>query len=271
LTLVVGTSFTVRDFGDLLGLGVLSLGPFDFLFTVVAIVALINAFNMLDGLDGIAGGVALIALAGLASHLVLVDALAAVVALGLLGAVAGFLIFNVPANFNRPKLAFMGDAGSTLLGFALAGLALVAIQPSRGGLPPAVVLWLMPVPIVELFTSTIRRIVMGLSPMHADRGHVHHKLLDAGFSVRAIFIMYLASSISSAAIGLWAWKAGASDAVLFYTFLALAALWLVGTHNAKRLAPLLPESLKRGEWPRRRPRDGGPGSPVLPQQQLKAE
>jgi UDP-GlcNAc:undecaprenyl-phosphate GlcNAc-1-phosphate transferase len=271
ITLVIGTGFTVRDFGDLFGLGVVALGPFDFLFTVVAIIALINAFNMLDGLDGIAGGVALIALAGISAHLLPQDALAAVVALGMLGAVAGFLVFNVPASYNRPMLAFMGDAGSTLLGFALAGLALVAIQPSRGGMPPAVVLWLMPVPIVELFTSTIRRLLTGLSPMQADRGHFHHKLLDAGFSVRAIFILYLVGSAGSASVGMLAWKSGASDAALFVTFALLAGVWLWATHNVKRLTPFLPESLKRGEWPRRRKGEGAATAAPLPQRQLEAE
>ena len=272
VTLVLGSGYTVQGFGDLLGFGHVGLGPFDFLFTVIATIALINAFNMLDGLDGIAGGVALIALAGLSSHLVVADATAGVIALGLLGAVAGFLIFNVPAAFNRRVLAFMGDAGSTLLGFAIAGLSLVAIQPGQESLPPALVLWLLPVPILELFTSTIRRAVTGLSPMQADRGHFHHKLLDAGFSVRAIFIMYLGVSSCSAVVGMWAWKAGATDAILFYAFLALSLVWLAATHNARRLVSLLPESLKRGDWPRRNGKSGPPADPpVLRKRRLEAE
>jgi UDP-GlcNAc:undecaprenyl-phosphate GlcNAc-1-phosphate transferase len=272
ITLVLGSGCTVRGLGDLLGFGYIGLGPFDFLFTVIATIALIHAFNMLDGLDGIAGGIALIALAGLSSHLASVDAAAGVIALGLLGAVAGFLIFNVPAAFNRRVLAFMGDAGSTLLGFSLAGLSLVAIQPGEEALPPALVLWLLPVPIIELFTSTIRRAVTGLSPLQADRGHFHHKLLDAGFSVRAIFIMYLGVSSCSAVIGLLAWKAGASDALLFYTFLAMSLVWLAATHNAKRLTPLLPEALKRGEWPRRTREVTAADAPhMLPDRQLETE
>ena len=100
--------------------------------------------------------------------------------LALVGSIAAFLIFNLPARFNRPVLVFMGDAGSTLLGFTLAGLSLLAVQPAPTGLPPVVVLWLLPVPILELFTSTFRRAVTGLSPMKADRGHFHHKLIECG-------------------------------------------------------------------------------------------
>jgi UDP-GlcNAc:undecaprenyl-phosphate GlcNAc-1-phosphate transferase len=252
VTLVLASGFTVESLGNLIGLGDIGLGPVDFIFTVVAAIALINGFNMLDGLDGLAGGVALIALAGLAFYFVAGNADAAAVAsLGLIGSIAAFLIFNLPAKFNRPILAFMGDAGSTLLGFMLAGLALVAIQPRGEGLPPAVVLWLLPVPILELFTSTIRRAVTGLSPMQADRGHFHHRLLEGGFSVKAVFLLYLVVSSISAVVGLWMWKAGASEPLLFYVFLMMSAIWLLATHNVKRLVSYLPEYLQRGKLPPR--------------------
>jgi UDP-GlcNAc:undecaprenyl-phosphate GlcNAc-1-phosphate transferase len=251
LTMVLASGLTVDSLGNLFGLGEASLGRMAFIFTVVAAIALINAFNMLDGLDGLAGGAALIALSGLAYYFVSHHAgIAGIVSLSLVGAIGAFMIFNVPWSFNRPLLAFMGDAGSTLLGFVMAALALIAVQPRTGGaLPPVVVLWLLPVPILELFTSTFRRLVTGLSPMKADRGHFHHKLLDAGFSVRAIFLLYMGASSVSAVAGLWMWQAGVSEPVLFYSFLVLSLIWLAGTHSAKRLAVYLPESLKRGQLP----------------------
>jgi len=248
MTLVLASGYTVESFGNLFGLGEIGLGPLDFIFTVVAAIALINGFNMLDGLDGLAGGVALIALVGLSFYfLESTSGPAAAVSLGLVGSISAFLIFNLPARFNRPVLAFMGDSGSTLLGFILAGLALFAVQPRGEGLPPVVVLWLLPVPVLELFASTIRRAVTGLSPMQADRGHFHHRLLDAGFSVRAIFILYLAVTSVSVAAGLWLWRTGASEAFMFYTFLTLSSIWLVAIRNARQLSAYLPESLKRGK------------------------
>jgi UDP-GlcNAc:undecaprenyl-phosphate GlcNAc-1-phosphate transferase len=249
-TLTMASGFRVESLGNLFGFGDVVLGPVAFAFTVVAAIALINGFNMLDGLDGLAGGVALIALAGLSYYFIgSASSNAAIVSLGLVGAICAFLIFNLPAKFNRPVLAFMGDAGSTLLGFVLVGLALVAIQPPGEGLPPVVVLWLLPIPIIELFASTIRRLVTGLSPMQADRGHFHHRLLEGGFSVKAIFILYLFVSSVSAVAGLVLWKAGASEPFLFYLFLVMAAIWLAGTHNVKRLVSYLPEPLQRGQWP----------------------
>lgn len=249
MTLVLASGMRVENLGNLLGFGDIELGSFDFVFTVVAAIALVNAFNMLDGLDGLAGGVALVALIGLSYNFWGEEHGAFVVALSLVGSLTAFLIFNIPAKFNRPVLAFMGDAGSTLLGFAMAGLALAAVQPGPHRMPPVVVLWLLPVPILELFTSTFRRLATGLSPMQADRGHFHHKLLEAGFSVRSIFILYLGASALSATAGLWAWQAGASEPVLFYSFLFLSAVWVVSMQHAQRLAAYLPESLKRGQLP----------------------
>jgi len=252
VTLVLASGYTVESLGDLFGFGEIGLGPLAFVFTVVSAIALINGLNMLDGLDGLAGGVALIALCGLAFYFTGADVPeGVVVTLGLVGSIAAFLIFNLPAKFNRPVLAFMGDAGSTLLGFMLSGLALVAIQPREETLPAVVVLWLLPVPIIELFTSTIRRLVTGLSPMQADRGHFHHRLLEGGFSVRAIFILYIFVSAVSAVAGLWLWRAGLSEPFLFCLFLATAAIWLLATHNVKRLVGYVPESLQRGKRPPR--------------------
>jgi UDP-GlcNAc:undecaprenyl-phosphate GlcNAc-1-phosphate transferase len=252
-TLVLASGYTVTSFGNLLGFGTMDLGQVAFIFTIVATIALINGFNMLDGLDGLAGSVALVALAGLAVCFVSAGQVyAAIVTLAFAGAVAGFLLFNIPVKFNRPVLSFMGDAGSTMLGFSLAGVSLIAVQPDGAGVPAVVVLWLMPIPIVELFTSTFRRLMTGLSPMQADRGHFHHRLLEAGFSVKAIFILYLTVSSISAASGLLLWQAGYSDAVLFYSFVILSVIWLVALVNAKALAANLPEFLKRGRLPRRR-------------------
>jgi UDP-N-acetylmuramyl pentapeptide phosphotransferase/UDP-N-acetylglucosamine-1-phosphate transferase len=70
-----------------------------------------------------------------------------------------------------------GLAGSSLLGFVLAELSLALVQPGSVALDPIVVLWMMPIPIFEPFTSTTRRIVRGMLPTEADTGHFHHVLV----------------------------------------------------------------------------------------------
>jgi UDP-GlcNAc:undecaprenyl-phosphate/decaprenyl-phosphate GlcNAc-1-phosphate transferase len=245
-TLVLATGYTVTGLGDLFGIGEIRLGPFAWPFTVVAAIALINAFNMLDGMDGLAGGVGLIALAGLATAFAQAGhRSAAAIAAAMLGAVLAFLVFNVPARFNRNVLAFMGDSGSTLLGFLLAGLGLAAVQPNHQAVDPVLLLWLMPIPIFELFVSTFRRLVRGRSPLRADRGHFHHALLAAGFSVRAIFLTYVVVSIACAGIGLFGAARGVPDSTLFFGFAGAAIAWTLLMQNARRLAAVLPRHLRR--------------------------
>jgi UDP-GlcNAc:undecaprenyl-phosphate/decaprenyl-phosphate GlcNAc-1-phosphate transferase len=202
---------------------------------------------MLDGMDGLAGGVGLVALLGLAVIFAQAGhSSSAAMTAATVGAVLAFLIFNIPTRFNRSVLAFMGDSGSTLLGFLLAGLGLAAVQPDRQAMQPVLLLWLLPIPICELFASTLRRLFRGRSPLKADQGHFHHALLAAGISVRGIFYAYLGFSIACAAIGMTGVAKGARESVLFVGFIGAAAVWIAFVRNAHRFATLLPASVQRG-------------------------
>jgi UDP-GlcNAc:undecaprenyl-phosphate GlcNAc-1-phosphate transferase len=233
--LVDACGHRIEDLGDLFGSGAIELGSLAYPFTVIAAVALINAFNMLDGVDGLAGSVALVALTALAVTIAPDGGIAAALVVSSIGSVAAFLLFNVPARFNRRVLAFLGDAGSTLMGFALAGLSLVAVQSADRALPPVLILWLLPIPIVELFSSTLRRLLRGVSPCRADRGHMHHRLIEAGMSERTICTTYVTGSAASAVVGFFAWQRGLGEAGLFYAFVVVAVgCWLLAV-NARRL------------------------------------
>jgi UDP-GlcNAc:undecaprenyl-phosphate GlcNAc-1-phosphate transferase len=244
--LVYGTNQSVGSLGDLVGLGAFSLAWLAEPFTVIACIALINGFNMLDGLDGLAGSVALCALAGMAVLGGISGVPAVVVAAsGMMGAVAGFLLFNLPTKYNRRFRVFMGDAGSTLLGFLLAALALALVQPGAGEVAPVLILWLLPIPIFELFTSTCRRLVRGLSPVEADSGHFHHRFLAAGFSVRVIFFVYLVVSAGSVAFALWAHSRNVEEPALFLGFIAFFCGWLGLASKARVFLKVIPEPLRR--------------------------
>jgi len=246
IALAYGTTFTVPDLGNLLGFGDIRLGWAALLFTVISTMALINAFNMLDGLDGLAGGCGLAAFAGFAALAVLHEApTSAILSLSLVGACVGFLVFNVPARFNRGMRTFMGDAGSTLLGFMLACIALILVQPTRADVAPVFILWMLPIPIFELFTTTGRRLFRGISPMRADDGHFHHHFVKAGFSVRLVFGMYLAVSALSVWAGVAALEAGVSEPVMFGLFLLFYALWLGFVRLAPAIGARLPLRLRR--------------------------
>jgi UDP-GlcNAc:undecaprenyl-phosphate GlcNAc-1-phosphate transferase len=239
IALIYGTGFVVPDLGDLLGFGTISTGWLALPFTVIACMALINAFNMLDGLDGLAGGCALIALGGLSAIAIAThEPAAAIIACSLFGACCAFLLFNVPVRYNRGFRTFMGDAGSTLVGFVLACVALILIQPSRSDVPPAFILWMVPIPVFELFSSIGRRLVAGVSPLRADNGHFHHRLLQAGFSTRQVFTSYFLLSNAAVAFGVAARWAGISESLMFAMFLLFFGTWVAFVQMAPLISTL---------------------------------
>jgi len=224
--LILYTGQAVTDLGDLFGLGTISLGWASVPFTIVAMVALINAFNMMDGLDGLAGGVGFLAFAAVAILAVMVGhSELSKIAIAFVGAIAGFLYFNAPVKLIRRRLVFMGDAGSTLLGFAFAACAMTLVNAGGGNVPPPLILWLVAIPIFELFTSTFRRALKGLSPMEADTGHYHHRLMDADWPVAAISAFYFLFSAVSVGMGLGFYTIGVADPVIFFSFLVWYGLW----------------------------------------------
>lgn len=215
-------------------------------FTCVAIVGAINAFNMLDGMDGLAGTMAfnaLIALSVLSS--LTGDGMVGSVSIVLCGAVAAFLIFNIPAKFNRRFRCFMGDAGSTLLGFMLACLCISASQGIGPKISPTTTLWIVAIPLYELLWTTMRRILKGRSPFQPDRAHFHHNLLDAGFGVRGAFfvLICIGLTLSLGAIAIHYFEV--PDAISFALWLCSGLAMVILMRNARVLWYVVPARLRR--------------------------
>ena len=160
--------------------------------TVIWIVAITNAVNLIDGLDGLACGVSTIsALTMLVISLAVADAPVAIVMAALAGGCIGFL----PYNLNPDKI-FMGDTGSTFLGFILAVMSIQGLFKFYTIISFAVPFLMLGLPIFDTCFAFIRRIAHGQSPMHPDRSHVHHRLIDMGFNQKqAVAVLYIISAI----------------------------------------------------------------------------
>lgn len=204
VVLIAGSGTTITTLGNLFGTGPITLsGHISTAFTIFVIIGAINAFNMLDGLDGLAGTVALaslIAIAGFAAGAGSSNPLA--ISLVMIGAVGAFLVFNVPLRSEGMAQCFMGDAGSTLLGFSVAWLFIQLSQGSASPITPAMTLWFVALPLFELVWSTIRRVIRGVSPFKADTDHFHHMLLKGGFDTRGAFAVLTALTAALAGVGL---------------------------------------------------------------------
>lgn len=237
--LLVGvTGFSVDTLGNPFGTGDIPLGWMGAPLAIVAAVALTNAFNMLDGLDGIAAGVALTTFLAITAMAVEDQRwIIAVSSASMVGALVGFLLFNLPFAVSRRHLVFMGDAGSTMIGM-LAAISLLCLL-IQGELPngwrdpsgvethvmPIELLWLVAIPVFEIVTSTFRRARLGLSPFSADTGHYHHRLRQANWRVRTIFLFYMAFSVACMLAGLSLHRASAPDGLVLLGFLAAYGLF----------------------------------------------
>ena len=161
--------------------------------TVLWIIAITNAVNLIDGLDGLAAGISSIAAVSLVFVAIMVDAPAiALVAIIIAGACFGFL----PSNFSRKNKMFLGDTGATFLGYTLAVLSIQGGFKSYAVISFAVPVLIFGLPIFDTAFAMIRRLLTGKSVMSPDRGHIHHRLVDMGFSKKqAVFILYTMSGV----------------------------------------------------------------------------
>lgn len=172
--------------------GMSDLGPvLSFIVSVFWIVGITNAINFIDGLDGLAAGVSSIASLSLFIVSILKgDVITAMITAALAGSALGFL----PYNFNPAKI-FMGDTGATFLGFTLAIVSIQGTLKQYTAIAIAIPLLVLGLPLFDTLFAIIRRVLQGKSPMQADRGHLHHRLIDMGLTQKqSVLIMYILSS-----------------------------------------------------------------------------
>ncbi len=169
------TNVNIFSKGTVMMLGVLSVP-----ITIIWIIGLTNALNLIDGLDGLAGGIASISAASLmivslsAGRYEMLIPLAAIA-----GATMGFLPFNV-----NPAKIFMGDTGALFLGYMLACFSVSGFFKSFAAISFLIPFIVLGLPIFDTSFAILRRISKGKPIMAPDRSHLHHKLVDAGFSQR---------------------------------------------------------------------------------------
>ncbi len=170
----------------------LEFGILSIPITIIWIVAITNAVNLIDGHDGLAVGVSSIAsITMLAVTLLIGEVEIAVIYAALAGACIGFMPYNL-----NPASIFMGDTGSTFLGYMLATLSIRGLFKMYALISFAVPFLILGLPIFDTSFAIIRRVLSGRSPMSPDRGHIHHRLMDLGFNQKqAVAILYAISAV----------------------------------------------------------------------------
>ena len=220
-------------FGDLLGLGDMTLPDMPWLIwgtTTFCVVGVINAVNLIDGLDGLAGGVSFVAFVTFAVHASLAgETNLMLLNLALAGAVLGFLRFNW-----YPSSMFLGDAGSLCLGFSLAFMALALTQGSTARVSPVCPLLVLAVPIVDTITVMTKRILRGQSPFKADRYHLHHIFMRFGMGRALAVKVIVGITILLCLLSLLGPLYALPDAYLFAAFSVYVLIYIVSSFTIIR-------------------------------------
>ena len=195
-------------------------------FTVFIVVGVINALNMADGVDGLAGSLSVVALVlyacfGLyAGNVLVVERILAVAA-----AVLGFLVWNARFPWQSRAKVFLGNGGSMLLGFTIAYASVRLSQSPDHPITPVLGPWALALPLIDCVTLMIRRWRQGRSPFAADRHHMHHMLLDAGFRATQVVAIIAGGSLLLGIGAAMAVKLGIYRPLVVLAFLVLLAAW----------------------------------------------
>ena len=188
--------------------------------TVLWIVGVTNAVNLIDGLDGLANGVSAIsATTVLVIALMASELPVAMVMAALVGACVGFMPYNT-----NPAKMFMGDTGAMFLGYILSTMSIQGLFKFYAVISFVVPFLILGLPIFDTAFAFTRRIAHGQSPMHADRSHIHHRLIDMGLNQKqAVATLYVISAI----LGLSAvvlTTGGEQKAMLLFATLCIVAV-----------------------------------------------
>jgi UDP-GlcNAc:undecaprenyl-phosphate GlcNAc-1-phosphate transferase len=193
----------------------IDLGVVSYFITALWVVALINAVNLIDGMDGLAAGILIIAMVFTTSIAIMErNFFVTLVCCILTGSLIGFYIFNFP-----PAKIFMGDCGSYFLGTIYAVISLMGMKRTSMAIMFSIPLVLLIIPMVDVIYTAVRRTKRKNGIFNADKNHIHHRLLNLGFSVRQInFLVYLVC-ISFGMIALLIALTGGQYGALFFVLI----------------------------------------------------
>ncbi|KAA8996468.1 UDP-N-acetylglucosamine--undecaprenyl-phosphate N-acetylglucosaminephosphotransferase [Affinibrenneria salicis] len=202
VVMMVFAGLYLRNLGHIFGPWEMSFGPFGYLVTLFAVWAAINAFNMVDGIDGLLGGLSSVSFGamGILLYLAGEDNLA-MWCFAMIVAILPYILLNLGVLGRRYKV-FMGDAGSTMIGFTAIWILLQSTQGRDHPINPVTALWIIAIPLMDMIAIMYRRLRKGMSPFSPDRQHIHHLIMRAGFTSRQAFVLITLAAALLAAVGI---------------------------------------------------------------------
>lgn len=235
LILIYGGGVRIEHLGPVFGFPLAALGALSVPFTILATVGLINAINMIDGVDGLAGTLVLATLLMVvAAAIYSGNDLLVQRTLLAIGAIAAFLMFNFRFPWRTHAHAFMGNAGSAVLGLTIAWCCFRLSQNPGHPVSPVLALWLAPVPVIDCLVLIVRRLKLGRSPFSADHDHVHHLMRDAGFGPLTTALGLAVFTLLCGLVVGQCLRWDLPEPLLLGGYIAMAAAWYALTARRER-------------------------------------
>lgn len=196
LLIVIFTDLKVTEIGAILFFEKVELLSLSIPITMLCIIGLTNALNLIDGIDGSAG----IHFISVMSFLIIFSNSANSIdyfVLSLIMIVGGYLIFNL----SEKRKIFLGDSGSLMLGFIISLLLIFYSQSPTLGINPNIVVWLVAIPIFDLFSVILKRRKAKVKTFDPNKDHLHHILIEIGFSKQEVLLIIFCLIILMQIIG----------------------------------------------------------------------
>jgi len=212
----------IQQIGNIVGQGSVNLTGFVAIaFTIMCTIGVINAVNMIDGVDGLAGSILLVSFLAIAwLALRAQDYHSAKMLMIFSGALAGFLCFNARIIISKARI-FMGDSGSMLMGFILCWYFIDLTQGTEAPVSAITAGWIFGLPLIDTVSVMVGRILQGESPFKAGRDHLHHRLLDNGFSVNGTVLIMLCIHLLFVTIGIIFNGNASVEPIMFWGFVLI--------------------------------------------------
>ncbi|AQP99403.1 undecaprenyl-phosphate alpha-N-acetylglucosaminyl 1-phosphate transferase [Pseudoalteromonas aliena] len=226
LVMMFNGELVLVNLGNLFGPFELVIPNLGYLLTFIAIIGAINAFNMVDGIDGLLGGMTTITFGAMSvlfmfsGHIQLFSFSIAIVI-----ATIPYILMNLGIPFGQKFKVFMGDAGSTVIGFTVVWLLIEGSQGPSRSFQAVTGLWLAAVPIIDALSTIFRRIRKKQSPFKPDREHLHHILIRFGFSPKLALITICIIAGVFSLIGIASEILNVPSYIMFWSFVGINIIY----------------------------------------------
>ncbi|WP_059364745.1 UDP-N-acetylglucosamine--undecaprenyl-phosphate N-acetylglucosaminephosphotransferase [Pseudoalteromonas sp. '520P1 No. 423'] len=221
LMMFVG-GLVLQNLGMLVAPFTLDLSFFGYFVTVITVVGAINAFNMVDGIDGLLGGLSIVTFGSLGLLFFMNGQLDLMsFCLAIIVATLPYILLNLGLPLGQRFKVFMGDAGSTVIGFTVVWLLIEGSQSSSPAISPVTALWIAAIPIMDAVYTIFRRIKKGQSPFQPDRKHLHHILQRLGLNSSMTLVTICSLASVFAAVGVIGEMMNVPEYIMFYSFIVM--------------------------------------------------